>query len=186
MGVNLKISYSQGCLVFAYTWKCGQRSRCTHTTRARTFVSVAVCVSRKLRPCPSYSGRRDRNDSVHWRSLYKGGVGRLLESLALPRAGQNLCQKRIMTASTNNGLHECMDRYTMCLCRFSPRKAQKWRFSKPIFDVVTTQNDHPTYVRHVLGRTIYGFHLVWVLGVGGSRDWCTTCLCSFSPYFLPL
>ena len=75
MGVNLKFSCSQGCLVFAYTWKCGQRSRCTHTTRARTFVSVAGCVSRKLRPCPSYSGRRDRNNSVHWRSLYKGGGG---------------------------------------------------------------------------------------------------------------
>ena len=41
--------------------------------RARTFVSVVVCVVRKLRPCPSYSGRRDRNNSVHWRSLYKGG-----------------------------------------------------------------------------------------------------------------
>ena len=75
MGVNLKISCSQGCLVFACTWKCGQRSRCTHTMRARTFVWVAVCVSRKLRPCPSYSGRRDRNNSVHWRSLYKGGGG---------------------------------------------------------------------------------------------------------------
>ena len=43
-----------------------------YTMRARTFVSVAVCVSRKLRPCPSYSGRRDRNNSVHWRSLHKG------------------------------------------------------------------------------------------------------------------
>ena len=41
--------------------------------RARTFVSVAVCVSRKVRPCPSYIGRRDHNNSVHWRSLYKGG-----------------------------------------------------------------------------------------------------------------
>ena len=29
----------------------------------------------KLRPCPSYSRRRDRNNSVHWRSLYKGGGG---------------------------------------------------------------------------------------------------------------
>jgi len=73
MGVNLKISCSQGFLVFACTWKCGQRSRCTHTMRARTCVSVVVCVARKLRPCPSYSGRRDRNNSVHWRSLYKGG-----------------------------------------------------------------------------------------------------------------
>ena len=27
----------------------------------------------KLRPCPSYSRRRDRNNSVHWCSLYKGG-----------------------------------------------------------------------------------------------------------------
>ena len=74
MGVNLKILCSQGCLVFAHTWKCGQRSRCTHTMCARTFVSVAVSVSRKLRLCPSYSGRRDRNNSVHWRSLYKGSV----------------------------------------------------------------------------------------------------------------
>ena len=41
--------------------------------RARTCVSVVVCVVRKLRPCPSYSGRRDRNNSVQWRSLYKGG-----------------------------------------------------------------------------------------------------------------
>ena len=24
-------------------------------------------------PCPSYSRRRDRNNSVHWHSLYKGG-----------------------------------------------------------------------------------------------------------------
>ena len=55
--------------------ECGQRSRCTHTMRARTCVSVVVCVARKLRPCPSYSGRRDRNNSVHWRSLYKGGGG---------------------------------------------------------------------------------------------------------------
>ena len=31
--------------------------------------------ARKPRPCPSYSRRRDRNDCVHWRSLYKGGWG---------------------------------------------------------------------------------------------------------------
>ena len=43
--------------------------------RMRTCVPVVVCVARKLRPCPSYSGRRDRNNSVHWRSLYKGGGG---------------------------------------------------------------------------------------------------------------
>ena len=43
--------------------------------RARTCVSVVVFIARKLRPCPSYSRRRDRNNSVHWRSLYKGGGG---------------------------------------------------------------------------------------------------------------
>ena len=50
-----------------------KRSRCTHTMHMRTCVPVVVCVARKLCPCPSYSGRRDRNNSVHWRSLYKGG-----------------------------------------------------------------------------------------------------------------
>ena len=41
--------------------------------RAHTCVLVVGCVARKLRLCPSYSGRRDRNNSAHWRSLYKGG-----------------------------------------------------------------------------------------------------------------
>ena len=36
---------------------------------------VVVCVARKLRPCPSYSRRRDRINLVLWRSLYKGGAG---------------------------------------------------------------------------------------------------------------
>ena len=40
-----------------------------------TCVSVVACVTRKLRPCPSYSRRRDRINLVLWRSLYKGGGG---------------------------------------------------------------------------------------------------------------
>ena len=36
-------------------------------------VSVVVCVARKLRPCPSYSRRRDRINLGLWRSLYRGG-----------------------------------------------------------------------------------------------------------------
>ena len=36
---------------------------------------VVVCVARKLRPCPSYSRRRDRINLGLWRSLYKGGAG---------------------------------------------------------------------------------------------------------------
>ena len=34
---------------------------------------VVVCVAHKLRPCPSYSRRRDRINLGLWRSLYKGG-----------------------------------------------------------------------------------------------------------------
>ena len=39
---------------------------------------VVVCVARKLRPCPSYSRRRDRINLGLWCSLYKGGGGILL------------------------------------------------------------------------------------------------------------
>ena len=38
-------------------------------------VLVVVCVARKLRPCPSYSRRRDRINLGLWRGLYKGGGG---------------------------------------------------------------------------------------------------------------
>ena len=38
-------------------------------------VLVVVCVAHKLRPCPSYSRRRDRINLVLWCSLCKGGAG---------------------------------------------------------------------------------------------------------------
>ena len=43
-------------------------------------------------------------------------------------------------------------------------------FHNVLFDIVTTQNDHPTYVRHVLGRiyvffTSFGY---WVRVGGGG------------------
>ena len=41
--------------------------------RSFTCVSVVVYVARKLRPCLSYSRRRDRINLVLWRSLDKGG-----------------------------------------------------------------------------------------------------------------
>ena len=40
-----------------------------------TCMSVVVCVMRKPRPCNSYSRRRDRINSVLWRSYYKRGGG---------------------------------------------------------------------------------------------------------------
>ena len=51
----------------------GRRLRCTHTMHSLTCMSVVVCVMRKPRPCNSYSRRRDRINSVLWRSYYKGG-----------------------------------------------------------------------------------------------------------------
>ena len=36
---------------------------------------VVVCVARKLRPCPSYSRRRDHINLGLWCSLYKGVAG---------------------------------------------------------------------------------------------------------------
>ena len=37
---------------------------------------------------------------------YQDAKARFLQSLALLKAGQNLCQKQEMTVSTNSGLHE--------------------------------------------------------------------------------
>ena len=57
-------------------------------------------------------------------------------------------------------------------------------FETYFFDIVTTQNDHPSYGEHVLGR-IYVFFTLFGYQVGGGglpRYGCTTCLCSFSPW----
>ena len=62
-------------------------------------------------------------------------------------------------------------------------------FETCFFDIVTTEYDHPRYVKHVLGRIFLFFTLFGYSagrGVGGwegvKRDWYTTCLCSFSAY----
>ena len=61
--------------------------------RSFTCVSVVVYVARKLRPCPSYSRRRDRINLVLWRSLDKGGGGTSQEALEVA-----LDQKTVPTA----------------------------------------------------------------------------------------
>ena len=66
---------------------------------------------------------------------------------------------------------------------FTPDSSKIQVFETCFFDIVTTQNDHPSYVKHVLGR-IYVFFTLFrnqVLGGGLLGDWYTTCLCSFSP-----
>ena len=53
---------------------------------------------------------------------------------------------------------------------FTPDSSKIEVFETCFFDIVTTQNDHPRYVKHVLGRfyvffTLFGY---WVGGGGGS------------------
>ena len=50
-----------------------------------TCMSVVVCVVRKPRPCNSYSRRRDRINSVLWRSYYEGGGGGYLALIDVVR-----------------------------------------------------------------------------------------------------
>ena len=67
----------------------------------------------------------------------------------------------------------------------TPDSSKMEVFETYFFDIVTTQNDHPSYAKHVLGR-IYVFFTLFGYQVGGGggglpRDGCTTCLCSLSP-----
>ena len=67
---------------------------------------------------------------------------------------------------------------------FTPDSSKIEVFETYFFHIVTTQNDHPSYGKHVLGR-IYVFFTLFGYQVGGGglpRDWYTTCLCSFSPW----
>ena len=72
---------------------------------------------------------------------------------------------------------------------FNPDSSKIEVFEICFFDIVTTQNDHPRYVKHVLGR-IYVFFTLFGNQVGGGGggggggllgDWYTTRSCSFSP-----
>ena len=66
------------------------------------------------------------------------------------------------------------DRYTTCLCSFSPWTAPKWNFSKTcFFDIVTTQYYHPSYLKHVLACfymffTLFGYWVGFWGGGGGA------------------
>ena len=69
---------------------------------------------------------------------------------------------------------------------FTPGSSKIEVFETCFFDIVTTQNDHPRYVKHVLGRICMFFTLFGIRSGGGGGgglpwDWYTTCLCRFSP-----
>ena len=83
-----------------------------------------------------------------------------MQSLASLGAGHNPCQRREMTVSTNNGLvngpvHNLLQ-------FFIPGSSKIKVFETCFFDIVTTQNDHPRYVKPALGRiyvffTLFGY-----------------------------
>ena len=87
--------------------------------------------------------------------------GRFLQSLALPKAGPCPSQRREMAISTNNGLvngpvHNLLMQF------FTVGSSKIEVFETCVYDIVTTQYDHPRYVKHVLGRihmfsTLFGY-----------------------------
>ena len=111
---------------------------------------------------------------------YEDTEGRVLQSVALLRAGHNPCQRCEMT---DNGLVNGLA-HNLLMQFFTLDSPKIEVFETCFYDIVTTQYDHPRYVKHVLGRiyvfsTLFGF---WAGGGGGlPRDVYTTCSCSFSP-----
>ena len=77
-----------------------------------------------------------------------------------------------MAISTNNGLVNGPVHHL--LLQFFTRGSSKIEvYELCFFDIVTTQNDHPRYVKHVLGRiymffTLFGYYLR-AGGGGGSQ-----------------
>ena len=62
------------------------------------------------------------------------------------------------------------------LAVFHPRQLKNPSLRTFFFDIVITQNDHPRYVKHVLGRIFLFFTLFGYLAGGGGglpRDWYT-------------
>ena len=51
---------------------------------------------------------------------------------------------------------------------FTLRSSKIEVFETYFFDIVTTHDDHPTYVKHVLARIYMFFHPIWVLAAQGG------------------
>ena len=82
-----------------------------------------------------------------------------LQSVALPRAGHSPCQRREMTVSTDDGLvngpvHNLLTQF------FTLGSSKIEFFETCFYDIGTTRYDHPSYVKHVLGR-IYMFYTLF-------------------------
>ena len=91
-----------------------------------------------------------------------------MQSLALLRAVHNLCQRRKMAVFANICLVNGPG-HNLLMQFFTPDSSKIEVSETCFFDVVTTYNDHPRYVKHVLGRiyvllTLFGYQV----GGGGS------------------
>ena len=71
-----------------------------------------------------------------------------------------------MTVSTSNGLVNG-EVHNLLMQFFIPDRSKIQVFETCFFDIVTTQNDHPSYVKHVLG-CIYVFSTLFGYWVGGG------------------
>ena len=78
-----------------------------------------------------------------------------MQSVDLLMAVHNPCQRREMTASTNNGLVNG-EVHNLLMQFFSPGSSKIEVFETCFFDIVTTQNDISSYAKNVSGR-IYVF-----------------------------
>ena len=68
------------------------------------------------------------------------------------------------------------------LMQFFTLDSSNYQFSESYFtDIVTTQYDHPRYVKHVLGMIYALFTLFGYYCGRWATDWYTACSCSFSP-----
>ena len=84
--------------------------------------------------------------------------GRFLQSLDLLRAVHNPCQRREMAVSTNNGLVNGPG-HNLLMQFFTLGSSKIEVFGSYSYDIMTTQYDHPRYVKHVLGRVYVVFTL---------------------------
>ena len=97
-----------------------------------------------------------------------------MQSLAFMRASHNPCQRRVMTVSTNNGLVNG-PAHNLLMQFFTLGSSKIEVFETCFLDIVTTQYDHPRYVKHVLGRiymffTLFGYYVSRATATPSSRS----------------
>ena len=70
-----------------------------------------------------------------------------------------------------------MEWYTTCSCKFRPVQLKNRSSETYFFDIVTTHNDQPNYVKHILDNIYVFFSLFgdWVWGWDQPMEWYTTC-----------